>query len=122
MGACRETTGECCAETLSTTLRGESMREFDPRSGRTIDRTDSRLDIPADAVVLGRDRQGALHLFSRNTRSITVVDTAELIQRYDLTSHSLDTWVTIIAQDPGWRDLYNAEMFLEILADTVGAR
>lgn len=98
------------------------MREFDPRSERATDKTDGRVDIPADAVVLGRDRQGALHLFSRNTRTITVVDTAELIQRYDLSSHSLDTWVTIIAQDPGWRDLYTAEMFLEILADSVGVR
>lgn len=98
------------------------MREFDPRSERATDKTNGRVDLPTDAVVLGRDRQGALHLFSRDMRTITVLDTPESVQRYDLSSHSLDTWVTIIAQDPGWRDLSNAEMFVEILADTVGAR
>lgn len=97
------------------------MRESDPRSEEATDKTDSRLDVPADAVVLGKDRHGATHFFSRDTNTVTVVDTIDLIQRYDLSSHSLVTWVTVIAQECGWRDLSNAEMFVEILADTVGA-
>ena len=95
------------------------MREFDPRSERATDKTDSRLDVPTDAVVLGRDRDGATHFFSRSTNTITVVGTLDLNQRYDLSAHSLATWVTVIAQECGWRNLSNAEMFVEILAETV---
>jgi hypothetical protein len=97
------------------------MREFDPRSERATDKTDSRLNVPADAVVLGTDRHGATHFFSRRTDTVTVVDTVDLVQRYDLSSHSLATWVTVIAQECGWHDLSNAEMFVKILAESVGA-
>lgn len=95
------------------------MPDFDPRSGKTTDMTDSHLDVPTDAVALGTDGHGATHLFSRSTQTITVVDTAEVIDRYDLDTHSLVAWVTITAHDYGWDDLHNAEMFVEILAESV---
>lgn len=81
-----------------------------------------RLDIPTDAVVLGTDRQGTIHLFSRSTDTILLVETTDLIERVDLSAHSLVAWITITAQECGWRELRNAEMFVEILAENVEMR
>lgn len=97
------------------------MYTSNSRSETIADTTDSRPDIPTDAVVLGIDRQGATHLFSRGTETVILVATTDLIERFDLSNHSLASWVTITAQECGWRDLRDAEMFVEILADTVGA-
>lgn len=97
------------------------MSKFNPRSDKTTDKTNGRLELPTDAVVLGTDGDRATHYYSRSTNTVTVIDTADLVHYHDLGTHSLVAWVTIIAQECGWRDLRNAEWFLEILADTVGS-
>ena len=94
------------------------MSTFDPRSGKTIDETNGRDDLPADAVSLGVDRDGAIHLFSRSTNMVTVIDTADRVEQYELRFYSVVAWVTVIAQERGWRTLHEAEMFVEILAES----
>lgn len=91
------------------------MNEVNSWSETTTD----KIDVPTDAVVLGTDGHGATHLFSRSTNTVTVVDTPDLVDRYDLSTHSVVAWVTITAQEWGWHDLPNAEMFVEILAENV---
>ena len=92
------------------------------RSDTTIDKTNGRLELPNDAAVLGTDGERATLYFSRAANRIIVVDTADLVRRYDLRHHSLLTWVTYVSVEWGWHDLNRAEWFLERIAETVVGR
>ena len=95
------------------------MNSYPIWSETTTDKTNGRLELPADASVLGTDRRRAIHYYSRATNQIVVVDTADLVNRYDLSRHSLLTWVTYIALECGWHDLDDAEWFLDRLAEAL---
>jgi hypothetical protein len=69
--------------------------------------------------MLGTDRRRASHYYSRATNQIVVVDTADLVTRYDLGRHSLLTWVTYVALECGWYELDDAEWFVDRLAEAL---
>ena len=92
------------------------------RSETTIDKTSGRLTLPTDAAVLGIDGERATHYYSQAANRIIVVDTADLVRRYHLRHHSLLTWVTYVSVESGWRDLCDAEWFLERLVEALVRR
>lgn len=95
------------------------MNQFTTQSKTTTDKTNGHLELPADAGILGTDGERATHYYSQTANTVIVVDTADLVERHELRDCSLLTWVTYIAHDRGWRELPEAERFLELLADAV---
>jgi len=92
------------------------------RSETTTDKTDGRLELPSDATVLGTDGTRATHYYSHETNQVVIVDTRDLVIRYDIGPQSLLAWVTLVASTCGWRDLSHAEWFLELLAEGLVGR
>ena len=85
-------------------------------SETTTDKTNGRLALATDATVLGTDGERATHYYSRAANRITVIDTADLVRRYDLGDYSLLAWVTYVSAERGWHELDCAERFLDRLA------
>jgi hypothetical protein len=95
------------------------MNQFTTQSKTTTDKTNGQLELPADAGILGTDSDRATHYYSQTANTVVVVDTADLVERHELGAYSLLTWVTYIAHERGWRELREAEQFIELLADAV---
>ena len=89
------------------------------RSETTTDKTNGRIELPTDATLLGTDGKRATHYYSRSRNRVIVIDTADLVTRYDLRHRSLLTWVTYIALADGWHELTNPNWFVERLAEAV---
>lgn len=88
-------------------------------SETTTDGTNGRLTLPTDVTVLGTDGEHATHYYSRAMNRVIVVDTADLVRRYDLGDHSLLTWVVYVSLETGWHELDDAEWFLDCLAEAL---
>ena len=96
------------------------MPQYRSLQQKVAARTGVQLDLPSDALFLGRDESGGAHYCSRIAGTIVVVREGRIERRQDLDGRLLAEWVDYVGDERGWEELRYVDSFGEHIAKAFG--